>query len=83
MKQVFKLETFDDIKKAFSGSRNAGDPVPMADDKDCLVIGGDWMRLESKNFVLSEELQSSGRKFVEHCIREVIGKRFDCEKALK
>ena len=83
MKQVFKLETFEDIEKAFCGSRSAGDPVPMAGEKDCLVIGGDWMRLESKTFVLSGDLQVSGRKFVEHCIHKVIGTRFDCEKALK
>lgn len=83
MKQVYKLETFADIRHAFSSVRASGDPVPAVGEKDCLVIGGDWMRLESKTFVLSEDMQQSGRKFVEYCIHEVIGKHFDCEKALK
>jgi hypothetical protein len=83
MKQVFKLETFEDIEKAFVGIREPDDPVPVVGEKDCLVIGGDWMRIESKSFVLSENMQASGRKFVEYCIYKVIGPHFDAEKALK
>lgn len=83
MKQVFKLETFADIEKAFCGTRAGGDTTPMVAEKDLLVIGGEWMRLESATFVLSEDLQASGRKFVEHCIGKVIGSRFDAQKALK
>jgi len=83
MKQVFELETFEDIEKACWGARSADDPVPLMSDKDLLYFDGEHMTLVSRQFVLSEKLRDKGREFVLHCIQKTLGSHFSADKLFK
>lgn len=80
MRQVHVLETFEDIENVFCGTRMAGDSTPSVDEKDILHIHGDSLTLDSKKFVLGENVRCMGNAFVVHCIGRVMGKRFSADK---
>lgn len=80
MRQVFVLDTFEDIEKAFNGVRGPDDKTPMMEEKAKLNIHGDTLTLESENFVLGEHVRSCGNRFVLHCISRVLGKKFSADK---
>ncbi len=76
MKQVFVLETFEDIEKAFSETRIDGDETPIVEEEAVLHIRNDSLMLESKKFVLGEAVRCMGDQFVLYCIQQVIGNKF-------
>ena len=80
MNQVYVLETFEDIEKAFSRVRSSGDSTPSVENSDRLEIHGDSLTLKSKRFVLGENVRVSGNAFVRHCIGRVLGSQFSADR---
>lgn len=78
MRQVHLLETFNDVRAAFSEACD-GDSSPRVEAKARLHISRDRLVLESKSFVLSDDLANSGSKFVVDCINFAIGNRFSAD----
>lgn len=80
MRQVYVLETFEDIEHAFNGVRVTGDSTPMVEDNAVLCIHGDSLSIESKKYVLGESVRNKGNDFVLYCINRVMGKKFSADK---
>lgn len=80
MRQVYVLETFEDIRSAFYQVRVPSDVTPMIEEKAHIKIEGRDLRLiGSERFVLSESLMAAGQQFISDCLRLAVGTRFKWE----
>lgn len=82
MKQVYLLDSFQDIEKAFSSDRQAGDATPAIEERARLHISKKSLTLTgTAKFVLSEDLKTKGEGFVKHCIIKCIGNKYELNQA--
>jgi len=80
MKQVIELETFGEIRHAFSRTRTAGDTFPVIEEEAMLEIDVDTLTLTgTKRFILSDEMRRSGREYLTHCVQHAMGERVNLD----
>lgn len=82
MRQVHVIETFEDLVHAFSGVRSPDDKYPMAGSYDKIhILEGGKLRLESKTFMLSDDMRDKGKQLIVYCITKTLGSvgRYTCD----
>lgn len=82
MEQIYLIENFNDLVKAFKGSRDGEDPVPMMETGAKLLIGLEDESLQiigSRRFILADKLRNQSKQFVNYCVAHQISQgSFEC-----